>query len=223
MLRNKLASILFYIIFLLSIFSNFYFFFKLNPTFSNKNLIKDKVIKIIDGDTIDIESGERIRFYETNAPEYPKDCLGIDSKARLEDLLLNKSIYYKKIGKDNFGRTLAYVYLNKLLINEIMIEEGLAYFEKGKTSTKNSLSFEKAEERAKAVKRGVWSEYCETKKEGCLIKGNYRADNNTRIYHTPDCYNYDRITIKPGSSDRWFCTEIEAKNFGFRKSKDCPN
>lgn len=219
----------FLLILILSLGLNFFYFFKAifnsdKINLENKKLyFKIKVIKVIDGDTFDIENSERIRLYEINAPEYPKGCLGIDAKGRLENLLLNKNISYEKIGKDSFGRILAYVYLDKLLINEVMTEEGLAYYEKGKKLTEKSLIIEKAQEKAKSTERGVWSSFCQTKKENCLIKGNFRIGDHTRIYHTPDCYNYDRITIKPGTSDRWFCTEEEARLAGFRKSKDCPN
>jgi len=222
---NKTVFILFIVIFVISINFNLYFFFNLTFKklfYHGNNKIIAKVIKVIDGDTFDVNKEERIRLYEINAPEYPKDCLGVDAKARMEDLILNKKISIEKIGKDNFGRTLAYVYLDKLLINEVMTEEGLAYFEKGKTITENSLTIEQSQDKAKLAGRGVWSSFCQTKKEGCIIKGNYRPADNTRIYHTPDCYNYDRITIKPGTSDRWFCSEEEAKKAGFRKSNDCP-
>lgn len=222
---NKTVFILFIVIFVISINFNLYFFFNLTFKklfYHGNNKIIAKVIKVIDGDTFDVNKEERIRLYEINAPEYPKDCLGVDAKARMEDLILNKKISIEKIGKDNFGRTLAYVYLNKLLINDTMAEEGLAYFEKGKTITENSLTIEQSQDKAKLAGRGVWSSFCQTKKEGCIIKGNYRPADNTRIYHTPDCYNYDRITIKPGTSDRWFCSEEEAKKAGFRKSNDCP-
>ncbi|PJC33492.1 hypothetical protein CO048_03090, partial [Candidatus Roizmanbacteria bacterium CG_4_9_14_0_2_um_filter_35_15] len=217
--------ILFIVIFVISINFNLYFFFNLTFKklfYHGNNKIIAKVIKVIDGDTFDVNKEERIRLYEINAPEYPKDCLGVDAKARMEDLVLNKKVSIEKIGKDNFGRILAYVYLNKLLINDTMAEEGLAYFEKGKTITENSLTIEQSQDKAKLAGRGVWSSFCQTKKEGCIIKGNYRPADNTRIYHTPDCYNYDRITIKPGTSDRWFCSEEEAKKAGFRKSNDCP-
>src|SRR3989339_468074 len=209
-------------ILLISLGLNFYSLFKILKTKAIKNNFFEttKVNRVIDGDTFDIENGVRIRLYEVNAPEYPKDCLGVDAKTRMEDLILSKIISLDKIGKDNFGRTLAYVYLDKLSINETMAEEGLAYFEKGKTMTENSLIIEQSQEKAKSAGRGVWSSFCQTKKEGCLIKGNYRPADNTRIYHTPDCYNYDRITIKPGTTDRWFCDENEAKIAGFRKSLD---
>jgi len=189
---------------------------------TNDGLVKAKVTKIIDGDTFDIEGGERIRLYEIDAPESPEGCLGVDAQIRLENLLAGKVVGYKKTGKDHFGRLLAYVFVDKLFINEIMVEEGLAYYYKDGSSGEHALSIERSQEKAKAAGRGVWSNLCQTKKEGCIIKGNYRPADNTRLYHTPDCYNYDRITIKPGTSDRWFCSEQEAKAAGFTKSKDCP-
>lgn len=221
---SKNIFIFLLIIFLSSLSLNFSSLLKNLKNYSLKktNRVETIVKRVIDGDTFDVEMGERIRLYEIDAPEYPKDCLGTDAKTRMEDLVLDKKISVERIEKDNFGRTLAYIYLDKLFINEVMTEEGLAYFEKGKTVTENSLIIEQSQDKAKLVGRGVWSSFCQTKKEGCNIKGNYRPADNTRIYHTPDCYNYDKITIKPGTTDRWFCDENEAKIAGFRKSLDCP-
>ena len=221
--RFSLSFFWILVLLFISILFNIYHISK-NGFFSKaKNkLLKANVIRVIDGDTLDIEGGERIRLYEINSPEYPKGCLGIDAKSRLEDLVLNKIISVERIGKDNFGRTLAYLYVSNLSVNELMLEEGLAVYFKGVTMTKSSLILEQIQDKAKLAGRGVWSSYCETKKEGCIIKGNYREASNSRIYHTPDCFNYDKITIKPGTSDRWFCTEDEAEEAGFRKSKDCP-
>jgi endonuclease YncB( thermonuclease family) len=42
-----------------------------------------KAVKIIDGDTFDIENGTRVRLIEINAPEFPKGCLADDSRQRL--------------------------------------------------------------------------------------------------------------------------------------------
>lgn len=73
------------------------------------------------------------------------------------------------------------------------------------------------------AQRGIWSSLCQKPRgENCIIKGNYRRDKDTRIYHTPDCYNYNKITIREGKGDRWFCSEAEATAAGFRKSRDCP-
>ena len=221
---SKSVFIFLLIIFFSSISLNFSTLFKnLNSYFLKKTNRVEVVVKnVVDGDTVDTSDGERLRLYEINAPEYPKDCLGVDAKTRMENLVLNKKIQYEKFGRDSFGRILTYIFVDKLLINEVMTEEGLAYFMKGKTVTENSLLIEQSQDKAKLAARGVWSSFCQTKKEGCIIKGNYRPADNTRIYHTPDCYNYDRITIKPGTTDRWFCNEGEAKKAGFVKSKDCP-
>jgi len=208
---------------LLNAFFSYKLFYHAPSTQSNKiNLTLQKVTKVIDGDTFDLENEERIRIYGIDAPEYPKGCMSEDAKNRLEDLILNKNVGIKQVAKDNFGRLVSLVYLDNLSINEVLVEEGFAYFEKSKPEVESALTLEKAEVKAKQTGRGVWSSLCETKQEGCIIKGNYRSADTTRIYHTPDCYNYDRITVKPGTTDRWFCTEKEAQAAGFRKSLDCP-
>lgn len=60
---------------------------------------------------------------------------------------------------------------------------------------KYDVELKQAEDEAKNAKRGIWSNACQQKKENCVIKGNYRADNNTYIYHLPNCYNYERIVV----------------------------
>lgn len=212
------------IIFVASLALNCFFIFKQYKSYFLKktNRIEVMINRVIDGDTIVIEGGEIIRLYEINAPENPKDCLGVDAKNRMEELVSGKKVGLETFGRDNFGRMLTYVYMDKLLVNDVIVEEGLAYFVKGKTFTQNSVLIEQSQEKARLAGRGVWSNLCLTKKDSCMIKGNYRPADNTRIYHTPDCYNYDKITIKPGTSDRWFCNEGEAKKLGFIKSKDCP-
>ena len=212
------------IIIFISLGLNVYFFRSYFPSIKIKNplIFQSKIIRVIDGDTFDLENGDRIRLALINAPEYPKDCMGVDARERSEELVLNRIVSIEKLSKDNFGRIIALVYLDKLLVNEILVEEGFAYFDGRGVLNINSLNIERAQEKAKLTGRGVWSSLCQTQKEGCLIKGNYRSADNTRIFHTPDCYNYDKITIKPGTTDRWFCTEQEALNAGFRKSLDCP-
>src|SRR3989344_4138278 len=102
---------------------NLYFIFDLKRISSPKfqNVKSSKVVRVIDGDTFTSADGVSIRLYEIDAPEYPKGCLGIDAKVRLEGLIFNKEVKIEEIKKDNFGRTLAYVYLEDLLINETIV------------------------------------------------------------------------------------------------------
>jgi endonuclease YncB( thermonuclease family) len=222
---NKNCFISFLIIFLLlSLSLNIYLFFSFKTYLipqSQSSLKEIYVTKVIDGDTFDSRD-KRYRLYELDAPEYPNGCLGENAKLRLKELIEQKTIKIEKIDIDNFGRDLVYVYLNDIFINQVMIEEGLATFRKGKIASNKTFLLESSQLKAKNLNRGIFSSLCQTKKPECVIKGNYRKADSTKIYHTPDCYNYDKITIRPNTLDRWFCTEEEAQKSGFVKSKDCP-
>ena len=82
-----------------------------------------------------------------------------DARNRLETLILNKNIGIEQVAKDNFGRLVSLVYLDDLFINETLVEEGYAYFEKSKPETESTLTLEKAEAKAKQTGRGVWSSF----------------------------------------------------------------
>jgi len=106
-----------------------------------------------------------------------------------------------------------------LFIDQALVEEGLA------TAMENSQKYDmqilNAQDSARAASRGIWSYACQPRAD-CLIKGNWRRDKETKIYHTPDCYNYNKIVVDEKAKDQWFCTEEEAQAAGFTKSKDCP-
>ena len=59
---------------------------------------------------------------------------------------------------------------------------------------------------------------CTSHKEGCDIKGNISFDTQEKIYHLPGMEFYDATTISPAYGERWFCSEDEARNNGWRKS-----
>jgi micrococcal nuclease len=54
----------------------------------------------------------------------------------------------------------------------------------------------------------------------CVIKGNVNSKKE-KIYHYPGCGSYNRTKIKPEEGDRWFCTEKEASEAGFRRAGNC--
>ena len=88
-----------------------------------------KVIRIIDGDTFEIENGDKVRMIGIDAPEL-KDNNGLESKNHLKFLIENKYVSLikdeKNKNKDFFGRLLRYVYLNNYDVNLKMIEDGYA-------------------------------------------------------------------------------------------------
>ena len=54
--------------------------------------------------------------------------------------------------------------------------------------------------------------------EGCMIKGNINSKGD-RIYHCPLWRDYEKTEITKEKGERWFCTESEAKEAGWRKPK----
>ena len=102
---------------------------------------KAKIIDVYDGDTVtaNVELGFnvsmeiKIRLYGIDTPEIrgEEKELGLKSKARLESLILDKTVIIKtyKDKKEKYGRWLADIYENKeseKSVNQILLSEGLA-------------------------------------------------------------------------------------------------
>jgi len=98
-----------------------------------KALDLHEVIKVFDGDTIEIDDGRKIRLIGVDAPEVKspyreEEPFGKQSKSYLNKMLYGKKIYYRTGADtyDKYGRTLAYVYLDGVLVNGKIIRDGWA-------------------------------------------------------------------------------------------------
>jgi len=56
---------------------------------------------------------------------------------------------------------------------------------------------------------------------GCDIKGNI-SSSGEKIYHVAGCKSYKATKISESKGERWFCTEEEALQAGWRKALNCP-
>lgn len=54
--------------------------------------------------------------------------------------------------------------------------------------------------------------------QNCTIKGNINIEGE-KIYHLPNQMYYNATKIDTSSGEKWFCTEDEAKEAGWRKAK----
>lgn len=54
---------------------------------------------------------------------------------------------------------------------------------------------------------------------GCNIKGNISITTGERIYHVPGQRYYSATRISPKYGERWFCSEAEARQAGWRKAR----
>ena len=144
------------------------------------------VTNVVDGDTLDLDNSERVRFSGINTPE-TGECYYSEAKEKLSELVLNKKVYLEKdiSDRDKYGRLLRYIYLNEtnlILVNGVVVESGHAkVYDKYKDDTKRYSELKQLEAQAISNKLGVWS--CEDLKKTCLFVSSKNSDK----YHTPSC------------------------------------
>ena len=117
-----------------------------------------RVTKVIDGDTLIIEGGRRVRLLGIDSAEREKPCYG-PASSKLEDMVLDREVRLASTGedRDEYGRLLRYVFLNGTNINLEMVRQGYAV---ARTDGAGSFSREivEAESRAMENSRGCeWS------------------------------------------------------------------
>lgn len=118
---------------------------------SEENISADYVIKIIDGDTFNLENGEIIRLICVDAPEKGKKGYE-EAKEFLTNMILDKEVRLEKDvdDKDEYGRLLRYVYVNisgvEFFVNQQLVQEGYAKIFRYGNDTKRCLEIEGEEE-----------------------------------------------------------------------------
>jgi len=181
-----------------------------------------KVERIIDGDTFIIEGNRQIRLMSVNAPEVGL-CGSDQATAKLTELISGKKVKLAGEINDHFGRFLALVYVDDILVNEQMILSGWARFTS--TASPESEKLKSAFQKIKTEKLGVFSDFCyqnsNPKNPKCNIKGNVKEGKKT--YFFPGCGNYSNVALELDQGDQWFCSESEATSAGFTKSANCYN
>lgn len=218
-MTKKIFLLIFCLILSISIILNFYLYNRLQ----NQNLVTE----VVDGDTFQIKSGRRVRLLGVDAPEYDR-CGGGEAREKLTQLILNKKVVLKEEAPETFGRTLALVYQGKTLINEVMLKEGWGRTDYRKNSKRDVLTA--AFHFAQKNNLGIFSSLCRElpqqpqspQSPRCLIKGNIDKNTYQKFYHLPTCKHYNEIVIEKDIGERYFCSEDEALNAGFKKASGCP-
>ena len=116
---------------------------------------------VIDGDTIDLDDGRRIRLLGIDAPERGTnaECWGDEALNHLSSLIgsTKVSLEYDVEREDDYGRTLAWVHAGDVFVNAKMVEDGAACV---LIIPPNGAEFESyletLESGAQAANRGLW-------------------------------------------------------------------
>jgi len=120
------------------------------------------VERVIDGDTIELAGGERIRYLMVNAPETTggkNECYGTNAVTFNTDLVRGKMVQIRHDldCQDQFGRTLAYVTVNGQEVNTLLIERGYAcVLHIPPNGDDRADELEALEDTARLAKRGLW-------------------------------------------------------------------
>ena len=124
------------------------------------------VVRVVDGDTLLLERGVRVRFLGVNTPEIahdnqPEEPLGQEAKEFTRRFIDRKTVTleYDQERVDDYGRTLAYVYADGRMLNEALIEAGLSEaVTRHPYRQDRKRLFEAAEDRAYGKKIGIWKQ-----------------------------------------------------------------
>ncbi|WP_235827877.1 thermonuclease family protein [Brevibacillus migulae] len=203
--------------------------------------METNVIRVVDGDTFEMEGGERVRLIGVDTPESVKPNTPVQPYAKEASSYTKQLLEGKKVRlqfdvqlRDKYKRLLAYVYLpDGTFVNRKLIEEGYAKTLTIPPNVAFSEQFAAAMKQAREEKRGLWADDTSkknvnsagkpssTKKNATdqgangekRIKGNITR-NGEKIYHTPDSPSYEQT-----KAEVWFSTEEEARAAGFRAPK----
>ena len=127
-----------------------------------------QVRRVVDGDTFVLDSGARIRLMgvdtpETVKPNHPVEPFGPEASQFTKDFLADGRVYltFDRQKVDRYDRFLAYAWRDErmdLMLNEELVRAGLAQAKTGyRYSDRMKKRFRRAEDEAKAARRGIWS------------------------------------------------------------------
>ena len=116
------------------------------------------VQRVIDGDTVVLANGERVRY------------IGMDTPERGERLFDEATAYNRRLVEgqrvgllkdqseaDRFGRLLRYVFAGDILVNAELVREGLAEAKRYDPDVKFADCFDTLMQEARENRRGLWA------------------------------------------------------------------
>lgn len=164
-----------------------------------------KVARVIDGDTIELENGERVRYIgidtpETKHPSKPVEYYGRESDSANRSLVEGKGVRleFDIQERDQYGRLLAYVYVDDIFVNAWLVENGYAQVMTIPPNVRYAERFLELQQKAREEGKGLWGE------EGRSVGRESGSDTTTvfvtktgKKYHRKDCHylRYSRIPI----------------------------
>jgi len=123
------------------------------------------VTRVIDGDTIELANGEKVRYIGVDTPElhhpqkevgyYAQEAYGANRRL-VEGKRVRLELDVEE--RDRYERILAYVYVGDLMVNEWLVANGYARVATFPPNVKYAERFLQLEREARQAKVGLWAD-----------------------------------------------------------------
>jgi micrococcal nuclease len=137
---------------------------------SKDGIERSQVRRVVDGDTVELSNGQKIRMLNLDTPETVKantavKCYGPEASAFTKKLLVDKMVQLTtdKEANDQYGRGLRFIFLDGVdtsnienSVNADIVKNGFGKMVSYKPNTTYARDFQKWEDEAKSKKLGVW-------------------------------------------------------------------
>ena len=177
--------------------------------------------KVVDGDTIYLDNGEKVRFVGVNTPERGVEGY-IASKNFVQKLCLNK-----KVGidvddakhTDRYGRTLGVVIVNGKNVNEMLLKEGLAEVMYMPPSEFYPYDWANSSTHVPDSYHSYANTYSkDSSSSSSSDSGSYVGNSNTGKFHEPSCRWGQKIS---DNNKVTFASRNDAISQGYQPCKVC--
>lgn len=119
-----------------------------------------KVTKVIDGDTIVIDTGQHVRYIGMNTPEVETlECFATEASEINRNFVLGKVVKLEKdiSETDKYGRLLRFVYVGDIFVDDYLVKNGYAKIMTVPPDVKYKEEFLESEKYARENNLGLWS------------------------------------------------------------------
>ena len=175
---------------------------------------------VVDGDTIYLDNGKKVRFVGVNTPERGVEGY-ITSKNFVQKLCLNKEVGLDiddRKHNDKYGRTLAVVIVDGKNVNEMLLKEGLAEIMYMPPSEFYPYDWADSNTHVANSHSTSSSSAHQESTSSASDTGNYVGNSNSGKFHNPSCQwalkiaGYNKVT---------FNSREDAINQGYEPCKVC--
>jgi len=178
---------------------------------------------VVDGDTIYLANGKKVRLVGVNTPE--RGVTGYQtSKKFVEKLCLNKEVGINVDDRkytDKYGRTLAVVIVNGKNLNEMLLKEHLAevmYIPPSEFSPYKWADSNQKVEHITVSDNSTSIQSNQTSKKTTDSSTSYIGNSNSHKFHKSSCEAVDKMSEK---NKVYFTSREEAINNGYIGCKMC--